>query len=330
MSLRKPPSDAIPRGWRGRSWSCCTSLGCSLGRAALRRASGAGLRRASGATKTRGASRRISVLAGLLVLVAASGVWAQRGWRRMPDITVDRNGVPQWEIDQRFPGDVFTFARVRYDSYGRGGGWAVDYPDSDLNFSLRLQQLTSLQVNPNPVIVDLTDDRVFDYPFLYLIEPGGLYFSEPEVEALRRYCYNGGFLMVDDFWGDSEYENMRQQLARVFPDRQPLELPLSHEIFHNVYDLKEKPQVPSVGWAQRGYGASLQTWEPARDGSDTSQVHYRAILDDEDRIMVLMCHNTDLGDGWEQEGVDEFYFEEFSVKRAYPMGINIVTYAMTH
>lgn len=179
------------------------------------------------------------------------------------------------------------------------------------------------------IILDLTDDRLFDYPFLYMIEPGGLYFSEPEVEALRRYCFNGGFLMIDDFWGDSEYENVRQQLARVFPDRSPVDLPLSHEIFHCVYDLKEKPQVPSIGHAMR-YGNPEITWEPARDGSDTSQVNYRAINDDEGRIMVLICHNTDLGDGWEEEGVDPYYFNEFAVKRAYPMGINIVTYAMTH
>ncbi len=265
----------------------------------------------------------------VLVVIVAGVALAQRG-RRVVDIRFDRRGVPTWEVDENFAGDLFTFVRIRYDSYGRGGGWRVDYPDSDLNFSLRLQQLTTLNVNPNPIILDLTDDRLFDYPFIYIVEPGSLYFSEPEVAALRRYCFNGGFLMVDDFWGDSEYENMRQQLARVFPGRAPRELPLSHEIFHIVYDLKEKPQVPAINWARRMPDGEINTSEPARDGSDTSQVHYRAILDDEDRIMVLMCHNTDLGDGWEREGEDPFFFEEFSVKRAYPMGINIVTYAMTH
>lgn len=271
---------------------------------------------------------RLSLL--LLGCALLSGfAWAQRGRWRTYSIEQDRRGVPTWEFDEQFAGDLFTFVRVRYDSYGRGGGWATDYPDSDLNFSLRLHQVTSLNVNPNPIWLDLTDDRLFDYPFIYIIEPGSLHFSEPEVEALRRYCFNGGFLMVDDFWGDSEYENMRQQLARVFPDRLPIDLPLSHEIFHCVYDLKEKPQVPAIEWAMR-YRHQGRTWEPARDGSDTTQVNYRAINDDEGRIMVLICHNTDLGDGWEEEGVDPYYFEEFSVKRAYPMGINIVTYAMTH
>lgn len=271
----------------------------------------------------------ITTSASLVFLISGLAL-AQRGWRRPYNIEIDRNGVPSWDVDQRFQGDLFTFVRVRYESYGRGGGWAVDYPDSDLNFSLRLQQLTTLNVNPNPIILELSDERILDYPFLYIIEPGGLYFSEPEIEGLRRYCYNGGFVMVDDFWGDSEYENMRQQLSRVFPDRAPVDLPLSHEIFHNVYDLKEKPQIPSIGWFARNSNGEVRTWEPARDGTDTSQVNYRAILDDDDRIMILLCHNTDLGDGWEQEGVDPTYFNEISVKYAYPMGINIVTYAMTH
>jgi len=265
----------------------------------------------------------------MIVMMTAGFVFAQRGWYGQNQTTQDRNGVPEWEIDQRFPGDLFTFVRIRYDSYGRyGGGWATDYRDSDLNFSLRLQQLTSLKVNPEPIVLDLTDERLFDYPFIYIIEPGSLYFSDAEVEALRRYCYNGGFLMVDDFWGDSEYENLRMQLSRVFPDRSPFEVPISHEIFHCVYDLKEKPQVPSIHNARRDNPG--MTWEYARDGSDTRTPHYRAITDDEDRIMVFICHNTDLGDGWEREGEDRWYFEEFSVKKAYPLGINIVTYAMTH
>lgn len=136
--------------------------------------------------------------------------------------------------------------------------------------------------------------------------------------------------MVDDFWGDAQYQNLAEQLELVFPDRKPVEVPLEHEIFHCVYDLKERPQVPAIGAAYQRpdgtFGANERTW----DGSDTSEANYRAIMDDEDRIMVFICHNTDLGDGWEKEGEQKWYFDEFSVKKAYPMGINIVTYAMTH
>ena len=278
--------------------------------------------------------RRVTTIVFLctVVLVGVTPFALAQWGRRFRSIEEDRHDVPTWEFDSRFSGDYFTFARVQYDSYGGGGrggrgggGWLTDYPDSDLNFSLRLQQLTTIKVNPNPVIVKLTDDNLSDYPFLYMIEPGGLGFSEEEVLALRRYCYDGGFLMVDDFWGDSQYENLAFELERVFPDRKPSEVPLAHEIFHNVYDMKEKPQVPAINSARGGV-----SWEWSRDGSDTSIPHYRSIVDDKERIMVFICHNTDLGDGWEREGENFEYFKEYSVKKAYPMGINIVTYAMTH
>jgi len=273
---------------------------------------------------------------GIVVVLMTSIAMAQRGrWWPNGGIETGRHGVPDWEIDPDFKGDVFTFVRIKYESRGeRGGGnWRTDYRDSDLNFSLRLQQLTSLKVDPEPIVLELTDDRLFDYPFIYIIEPGYLLFSEEEVQALRRYCLNGGFLMVDDFWGEDQYDNLRQQLARVFPERNPFEVPLAHEIFQCVYPLKEKPQVPSIRVAQSQRlqnGNAGVTWERTWDGSDTRTPHYRAITDDKDRIMVFICHNTDLGDGWEREGEDPWYFEEFSVKKAYPMGINIVTYAMTH
>lgn len=278
--------------------------------------------------------KTIVVLTMLIPIIAITTVMAQyfqrgRGGRfRGGDWTnIDRGDVPRWDVDTKFSKELFTFARVRYSSYGRGG-WAVDFPDSDLNFSLRLQQLTSMKVNPDPVVLELTDPKLYDYPFLYMIEPGSLFFSDEEVAALRRYCLNGGFLMVDDFWGDDEYENFATQIKRAFPDREIIDVPLEHEIFHCVYNLSEKPQVPSIHAAQAGreYG---MTWEQ-RWGTPTDHANYRAILDDAGRIMVFICHNTDLGDGWEREGENTWYFEEFSVKKAYPMGINIVTYAMTH
>lgn len=280
---------------------------------------------------------RRSVVLGLLLVsaVVASGYaiaqrnpWGrrQRDWR-----SVGRGGVPTWEVEKRFAKDTFTFVRIKYDSdpyRRRGGGWATDFRDSELNFSLRLQEMTTMKVNPEPIVLELTDPQLFDFPFIYMAEPGGLYFHPEEITALRRYLLNGGFLMVDDFWGDLEYENFYQQMKRVFPDREPFDVPLEHEIFHCVYSLKEKPQLPSINIAWEGRDQGI-TWE-YRPESDTSQANYRAFADDSDRLMVFICHNTDLGDGWEREGEDPWYFEEFSVKKAYPLGINIVTYAMTH
>jgi hypothetical protein len=257
-----------------------------------------------------------------LVCLMLSPGWAQR---RRAVIPGDRRGVPTWDVEPAFADDVFTFVRVRYNSYGSWDRWKTDFPDSDLNFSFRLQQLTSLKVDPNGKILELTDPELFRYPFLYLIEPGDLVFSQEEVAALRRYLLNGGFLMVDDFWGEAEWANFHREIKRVFPDREPLELPIEHPVFHCVYDLKEKPQVPSIGIAEWGRAQGI-TWERP----DAKEVHFKGIFDDKGRMMVIICHNTDLGDGWEREGEDPWYFREFSEKKAYPMGINIVFYAMTH
>lgn len=262
-----------------------------------------------------------------------------RGWSPPGVIPADRAGVPDWKNDERFKNDVFTFVRIEYDDGAYGGGgwgyggwsrWATDFPDSDLNFSFRLQQLTSLKVNPNPISMRLTDERLCDYPFIYMIEPGALVFRDEELPALRHYLLNGGFLMVDDFWGDPQWENFHREIKRVFPESEydPVELDLSHPIFNYPFRLKEKPQVPSIhSWG----GPGGVTWESEyRHGGNTRDVHYRGISDKKNRLMVLICHNTDLGDGWEREGEDPDYFKEFSEKKSYPMGINIVTYAMTH
>jgi hypothetical protein len=228
--------------------------------------------------------------------------------------------VPTWDHNKQFDQDVFTFVRIQYDSIGRWG-WRTDFPDADLNLSYRLQQLTSMKVHPEGKVIRLSDPTLFDYPFIYIIEPGGLRLRPDEVVALRKYLNRGGFLLFDDFWGEMEWENMAQEMRRVFPERNWFDIPLEHEIFHMVYDLEEKPIIPSIHTYYRGYRT---------ERIDAQEAHYRAISDDSGRIMVMACHNTDLGDGWEREGVDRGYFEAYSEPFAYPLGINIVTYAMTH
>jgi hypothetical protein len=269
----------------------------------------------------------------LVVVLLAGSTLAQfsrgRGRRELDPSQVDRNGVPEWKVDERFKHDIFTFVRVRYTSYGGryggwggwGGKWATDYPDSDLNFSFRLQQLTSLETDPYGKILELTDEAIFDYPWLYLIEPGNMVLDDAEVRNLRKYLLHGGFLMVDDFWGEAEWANFYENIKRVFPEREPVELPLEHEIFHCVYDLKRKPQIPSIHAYLAGH--TTERW-------DAPEPHYKGIFDDKGRMMVLICHNTDVGDGWEREGVDPGYFKEYSERWSYPLGINILVYAMTH
>ena len=276
---------------------------------------------------------RISIIALLLVAFGMMGLTygqIRSSGRRVlgrleTSVPDNRNGVPLWDVDPAFKDDVFTFVRIEFDSMRRPGSWLTDFPDADLNLSYRLQQLTSLKVDPHGRIMRLTDPDLFRYPFIYLIEPGGIYLSPEEITALRRYLLNGGFLMVDDFWGEEEWRALYNAMKLVFPEREPVELPLEHPIFHCVYDLKEKPQIPAIGIAIDGRSTG-KTWER----EDAKTPHYRGIFDDQGRLMALICHNTDLGDGWEREGEDPWYFTEFSEKKAYPLGINIIFYAMTH
>ena len=261
----------------------------------------------------------------LALLLVPALLLAQRRGRRGGSNNEPRAGVPLWQTDKDLPDDVFTFARVRYDSYGWRDKWATDYPESDYNISYRLQELTSLEVAPDPVVVSLTDEELTKYPFLYLIEPGDLTFDQEEADALRKYLLNGGFLMVDDFWGEEEYDNFVRELQLAFPGRPLTEIPLEHEIFRCVFKLKERPQIPSINQALHGRYAGV-TWER----EDAQEVHYQALYDDEGRMMCIVCHNTDLGDGWEREGENHWYFKEFSEKSAYPLGINIIFYALTH
>ena len=260
----------------------------------------------------------------ILMLLITSG-FAQRGGRGWRGRSVpDRSEFPTWENKPGFERDVFTFARIRYTPHYHRG-WDADYPDADWNLSLRLQQMTSLQVNPNSVVIELTDPSLYDYPFIFLSAPYSIIYTDAEAAALRRYLLNGGFMMCDEFWGTIQWAHFYQQMKRVLPECEPRELSLSHEIFHNVYDFKEFPQATAIHFWQQGF-----TYHPVAGTERDHSPHFYGLFDKDDRMMVLLCHNNDLCDGWEREGEDREFFERFSVKCSFPMGINIITYAMTH
>jgi hypothetical protein len=273
----------------------------------------------------------------MAAFIGAGAVFAQRRYSNRG--YSERRGVPNWTPNREFSHDIFTFVRIQYSTgyggggysggrgRGRGGGsWATDYPDSDLNFSFRLHQLTSMEVDPEGIVLELTDPELFNYPFIYMLEVGRLVFSEEEVKCIRRYLLNGGFLMVDDFWGQAAWDNFYYEMKRVFPEKEPIPLTLDHPIFHCVFELKEKPQIPAIDWAVDRHTDTLT----GRTSESGDPPIYYGIYDDKGRMMVIICRDTDLGDGWEREGESHAYFREFSEKKAYPLGINIVFYAMTH
>jgi len=271
----------------------------------------------------------IGLIATSLFLAAAPEAAGQfRGWGHREI---------RWPERDIFPGNVFTFCRVQYTSppgWGASSGdWRTDAPDSDYNFSLRLTEITTIDVNRDEqgnikyAKVRLDEPELHNYPFIYMVEVGGLHFSEEEVKRLRDYLMRGGFLMVDDFWGEAEWRNWEYEFSRVFPPdeypgQQMYEIPLDHPIYNIVFDIDEVPQVPSLNnWLRTGL-----TYERY----DAKTPHVYGVNDPAGRLVAVICHNTDLGDGWEREAQSQEYFREFSVKKAYPMGINIITYAMTH
>jgi hypothetical protein len=255
--------------------------------------------------------------------------------RETPSHSVE---TPDWALDPGFERDVFTFTRVVFKSRpGRPPwfGWINDYPDSDLNLSFRLQQLTSMKVNPNGRVLKLTDPELFNYPMIHMAKPGMMELTEEEAMALRRFLLAGGAVMADDFWGADEWDNFEQQMKRVLPERQWVDLPPDHPLFHCVFDLDasgNKLQVPyiraglsSLNPNSPNFGNSAQY-----GGEDSRDMHVRAWLDDKQRIMIIATHNTNNGDGWERESEDTGYFHEYSENRAYPLAINIIFYLMTH
>jgi hypothetical protein len=261
------------------------------------------------------------------VAVAATDLAGQfrdrRGWfgERYPAPTAE-------SFDGRF-----NFCRVAFQSgrYRRGGGWGVDYPRADVNLSIRLSELTATRVSfdeanePRHFVIRLTDESLFQCPFIMMTEVGGLFLDDDEAARLREYLLKGGFLWADDFWGSYAWQIFENEIRKVLPAGEyPLvDLPLDHPIFRTQFVIKEVRQIPSINhWAGSGGGTS-------EAGADSAVPHARAITDRQGNVMVLITHNTDYGDSWEREADDPHYFLEFAID-GYALGINVVLYAMTH
>jgi hypothetical protein len=248
--------------------------------------------------------------------------------------TIDRGAVPTWPMDSRFAYDHFTFTRIKYASTGwerSSYAWFTDFPGADLNLSFRLQQLTAIRVNPDPLVLELSDSRLSNYPWCIMSGPGNMVLTDGEAARLGAYLRNGGFLMVDDFWGQAEWDGVMRNINRALPGCEVVDLLRSHAIFHCVCDIPDSLnlQTPNIGWASRNRNTGI-TWEDDHVGGNTRDPHFRAIHDDKGRMMVFLCHNTDNGDGWEEESTDPWFFSTYSEKKNYPLAINVIYYVMTH
>jgi hypothetical protein len=203
----------------------------------------------------------------------------------------------------------------------QGWGWATDYPGGDCKFMGGVHRLTGINVHPNPNVIEILDDNIYKFPFVYAVEVGQMYIDDKEAARLREYLLRGGFMHVDDFWGGRQAANFVEMIEKVFPDREIKELPLSHPVFHTFFDIKEVMQIPN---RSRGCDPRSETWEQ----QDDTEPRILGISDDQDRLMVLITYNSDLGDAWEYMDYP-CYLEKYS-GMAYRLGINFMIYAMTH
>lgn len=218
-------------------------------------------------------------------------------------------------------GREFFFTRAIYSGGGRrgwGGSWATDYPKADQQFLTIIDRLVDLDAYERENAVQLDDPALRKFPFLYALEVGYMYMTEPEAQGLRSYLLAGGFLMIDDFWGTREWANFESEIKRVLPEYQIVEVPLDHPIFNTVYNIEEVVQVPNISRAQGG-----PTWQ--RDGMVP---HLRGIFDEDGRLMVAINWNTDIGDAWEW-AESPYYPLKYSTY-AIEITVNLIVYAMSH
>ncbi|MDJ0839216.1 MAG: DUF4159 domain-containing protein [Acidobacteriota bacterium] len=234
--------------------------------------------------------------------------------------------------------DKFTFVRIQYDSeggygeswYSFGGRdwerWETDYPEAEENFLFRLSELTTIEPNPRAIVRRLTDEDLFNYPFIYMCDVGWMRLTKEEKAGLREYLLRGGFLWVDDFWGWAEWESLESAMKDVLPNLKWRDIPNTHPILNMVFPMDGCPQIPARIFAVQGW-TSEPVWIHKSGGVD--EVHFRGLFDETGRLLVVATHNTDIGDGFEREAEGEWYFQKYSTK-AYALGINIIVYALTH
>ena len=207
----------------------------------------------------------------------------------------------------------FFFVRLQYSCSTRSrcrSAWLTDWPDAEMHLLPGITRLTRVATGADGRIVNLGSDELMDYPWLYAVEVGQWYLDDLEAVRLREYLDRGGFLMVDDFWGAYEWSIFTESMLKVFPDRPIVELGEDHPLLHVLYDLDQRTQIPGRG-GQRG-----------------ETPHWRGIFDDDDRLMVAINFNMDMGDAWEH--ADDPWYPEPMTALAYRFAVNYLIYSMTH
>jgi hypothetical protein len=264
-------------------------------------------------------------------LLAVSALYAfQRPFRQYPgveyfrfELTPDWQDKSEWAFARlMFPPGPLDGYRGRFNGDWRKGMslWTQDYPRADRHFSEAVRRLTRLHVRSVEQPVSLEDgEDVYNWPWLYAVQVGEWGLNSDEAKVMRDYLLRGGFFMADDFHGSEEWAEFDRRIKQVFPDRPIVEIPDDDPIFHTVFDLNDRFQVPGAEHLRQGCKNCYNGGVGA---------HWRGIYDDKGRVMVAISYNSDLGDAWEWADYPE-YPEKFS-GLAIRIGVNYVVYAMTH
>ena len=215
----------------------------------------------------------------------------------------------------------FVYARVRYHlqpwwrQETREVPWHHDYPDGDSMFPASLSRLTTAHTTPDSYqLVDIDSKELFDYPFVYISEPGYLNLLPGDVKNLREYLDRGGFVLMDDFRGNdldsSQFQNMVQQMRKLFPDREMQPVPPTHPIFHLFYDLDSHAMLPPYRMYNSG------------------EVQFYGISDAKGNLQVMIDFNNDISEYWQALDVGQCSIHEAGT--AVELGVNYAMYALTH
>jgi hypothetical protein len=281
-------------------------------------------------------SRRTLAISGMLAIAVIGGLYAQRPFRQYRsmegydaiELPPDYKEHTEW-VQARLMYPQHPNARFsRYRFYGGGlpdwreGGtsWTQDYPRADRHFAAALRRLTRVDVRiaEQPVNPDEIDD-FFNWPWLIAGEMGDWKLTDAQAKTLREFLLRGGFIMMDDFWNADEYERFDESMRKVFPDRPVVDIDNADAIFHSVYDLDDRYQVPGR-WALSRGGMSRR--------AEGTTPRWMGVYDDKQRLMVAICFNNDVGDSW--EWADEPIYPERYSALGIRIGVNYVVYSMTH
>ncbi len=260
---------------------------------------------------------------GFVLLLGAPLLGALQSWEAWQRVRRHER-----EEQENMPADAdeqteYYFVRLAYESgpYGKrwgGRAWMTDSPAADRHFLQGIRRLTGIHARSVEKYIRPLDEDLFNHPWAYAVEVGQWCLSQEQANRLREYLLRGGFLMVDDFHGTIEWAHFLESMQRIFPDRPIVEIELEDPVFHVLYDLDQKVQIPGIQFLRSG-----RTYE-----QDGVVPHWRGIYDDKGRLMVAINFNMDLGDAWEWADFPEY--PEHLTALAYRFGINYIIYSMTH